>query len=51
MMTDSASTNLSGQATAYADLARNIDNDATLGLDAWRPLPEGCRALCVQTPD
>jgi hypothetical protein len=50
MMTDSASTNMSGKATAYADLARNIDNDATLGLDAWRPLPEGCRALCVQTP-
>lgn len=50
MMTDSASTHMSGTTIAYADLARNIDNDATLGLDPWRPLPEGCRALCVQTP-
>jgi len=50
MMTDSTSTNLSGTATAYADLSRNIDEDAILGLDPWRPLPQGCRALCVQTP-
>src|SRR5262249_47883764 len=50
IMTDSASTNLSGTAAAYADLSRNIDEDAILGLDPWRPLPQGCRALCVQTP-
>jgi hypothetical protein len=50
MMTDSVGTDGSGKTVAYADLARNLDTDATLGLDPWRPLPEGCRALCVQTP-
>jgi hypothetical protein len=49
-MTDSASTNLSGTATAYADRSRNIDEDAILGRDPWRPLPEACRALCVRQP-
>ncbi|HYK79222.1 MAG TPA: hypothetical protein VEU95_06315, partial [Micropepsaceae bacterium] len=44
MMTDSASTN------AHAERVRNIDTDTTLGLDPWRPLPEACRALCVQKP-
>ncbi len=50
MTADSASTDVSGKSVAYADLARNLDNDATLGLDPWRPLPEGCRAVCVQKP-
>jgi len=29
---------------------RNIDNDTTLGLDAWRPLHAHCYSLNVQTP-
>lgn len=50
MTADSASTDVSGKPVAYADLARNLDNDATLGLDPWRPLPEACRSVCVQKP-
>jgi hypothetical protein len=32
------------------ELGRNIDTDATRGLDPWRPLHERCRSISVQTP-
>src|ERR1043165_1246567 len=44
-----------GAATSREDVthperAREFDNDATLGLDPWRPLHEACICLCVQRP-
>lgn len=50
MMTDGASTNVSGNTLARQELARNIDHDTTLGLDPWRPLPDPCNSICVQQP-
>jgi hypothetical protein len=50
MMTDSASTSVGGNAVAHQEVARNIDNETTLGLDPWRPLHERCDRLCVQKP-
>jgi hypothetical protein len=32
------------------EVARNVDTDATLGLDPWRPLHERCERLCLQKP-
>jgi hypothetical protein len=49
-MTESASTNVGGNTVARPELARNIDNEATLGLDPWRPLPDACNSICVQKP-
>jgi len=34
----------------HQERVRNIDTDARLGLDPWRPLHEACTCLCVQTP-
>ena len=50
MMTDSASMNVSGSTVPLPELARNIDNETTLGLDPWRPLHEGCDRVCIQKP-
>jgi hypothetical protein len=50
MMIEIASTNVSGSTVARLEVARNIDNETTLGLDPWRPLHEGCERLCVQKP-
>jgi hypothetical protein len=50
MMTDSASTNVSGNSVARAEVGRNIDNETTLGLDPWRPLHDACNSICVQKP-
>jgi hypothetical protein len=40
----------SGQGISNLEIARNVDTDATLGLDPWRPLHEACDRLCLQTP-
>ncbi len=50
MMTDSASTNVSGNAVPHQERVRDIDADATLGLDPWRPLHEACDRLHVIKP-
>src|ERR1043165_4610407 len=34
----------------HPERVRNLDTDAALGLDPWRPLHEACICLCVQTP-
>jgi Leucine-rich repeat (LRR) protein len=41
---------VSSDAIPHRERVRNVDTDATLGLDPWRPLPEDCNCLCVQTP-
>jgi Leucine-rich repeat (LRR) protein len=47
-MTDRVSD--SGKGISNLEIARNVDTDATLGLDPWRPLHEGCDRLCLQKP-
>src|SRR3981189_1382834 len=49
MMTESVNTNASSKNIPYQELARNVDSEV-LGLDPWRPLHEGCNALCIQKP-
>jgi hypothetical protein len=39
-----------GDVIPHQDRVRNIDTDARLGVDPWRPLHEACTCLCVQTP-
>ncbi len=44
-----------GAGASWADVphherGRNLDTDATLGLDPWRPLHQHCRSLNVQAP-
>jgi hypothetical protein len=48
-MTDGAGTT-SGKTIAHPEFTRNVDTDATLGLDPWRPLHGACGRLCVQKP-
>lgn len=50
MMTNNASTSVSGNTVPYQELGRNIDNETTLGLDPWRPLHDACNSICVQKP-
>ena len=40
----------SGKGISNLEIARNVDTDATLGLDPWRPLHETCDRLCLQKP-
>ena len=48
MSADSAAT--SREDIFHPERVRNLDTDATLGLDPWRPLHEACICLCVQQP-
>src|ERR1043165_4610668 len=34
----------------HPERARNLDEDATLGLDPWRPLHDACICVCIQQP-
>jgi Leucine-rich repeat (LRR) protein len=40
----------SGKSISNLEIARNVDTDATLGLDPWRPMHEACDRLCLQKP-
>jgi hypothetical protein len=49
-MTDGASTSVSGKSVSHHERVRDVDADATLGLDPWRPLHEACDRLHLQKP-
>jgi hypothetical protein len=50
MTNNSASAHAVSGDIPHNEVVRNIDTDTTLGLDAWRPLHEACKCVCVQTP-
>jgi hypothetical protein len=39
-----------GKDLSNLEIVRNLDTDATLGLDPWRPLSEACDRVCLQKP-
>ena len=49
-MTDSASTSVSGKNVPHQERVRDVDAEATLGLDPWRPLHEACDRLHIHKP-
>lgn len=49
-MTESDSTHGGGVTIPHPEIARDLDTDAALGLNPWRPLHEACDRLCIQKP-